>query len=103
MYRNIMVPLDGSTVGEHALPHALRIARRGGATLHLVHVHFNPNQVWGVKQRHHITGAINGYAVRGSLGSAWRPVFSAARRGLAARQRGGGWRGRPMPGGPSAH
>jgi hypothetical protein len=22
MYLNIMVPLDGSTVGEHALPHA---------------------------------------------------------------------------------
>jgi hypothetical protein len=30
---------------------------------------FNPNEVWGVKQRHHITGSINGCAVRGSLGS----------------------------------
>ena len=30
---------------------------------------FNPNQVWGVKQRHHITGTVNGCAVRGSLGS----------------------------------
>jgi hypothetical protein len=30
---------------------------------------FNPNEVWGVKQRHHITGFINGCAVRGSLGS----------------------------------
>ena len=30
---------------------------------------FNPNEVWGVKQRHHITGTINGCAVRGSLGS----------------------------------
>jgi nucleotide-binding universal stress UspA family protein len=39
MYRNILVPLDGSTLGEQALPHALGIARRAGATLHLVHVH----------------------------------------------------------------
>jgi hypothetical protein len=30
---------------------------------------FNPNDVWGVKQRHHITGTVNGYGVRGSLGS----------------------------------
>jgi Bacteriocin-protection, YdeI or OmpD-Associated/Domain of unknown function (DUF1905) len=30
---------------------------------------FNPNEVWGVKQRHHITGSINGCPVRGSLGS----------------------------------
>jgi hypothetical protein len=30
---------------------------------------FNPNEIWGVKQRHHITGTINGRAVRGSLGS----------------------------------
>jgi len=30
---------------------------------------FNPNDVWGVKQRHHVTGSVNGCAVRGSLGS----------------------------------
>jgi hypothetical protein len=30
---------------------------------------FNPNDVWGVKQRHHIAGSVNGCAVRGSLGS----------------------------------
>lgn len=30
---------------------------------------FNPNEVWGVKQRHHLTGSVNGCAVRGSLGS----------------------------------
>jgi hypothetical protein len=30
---------------------------------------FNPNEVWGVKQRHHISGMINGRRVRGSLGS----------------------------------
>ena len=30
---------------------------------------FNPNEVWGVKQRHHIRGSVNGHGVRGSLGS----------------------------------
>ena len=30
---------------------------------------FNPNEVWGVKARHHIKGTVNGYGVRGSLGS----------------------------------
>lgn len=30
---------------------------------------FNPNDVWGVKQRHYITGSVNGHRVRGSLGS----------------------------------
>lgn len=39
MYHKILVPLDGSTFGEHALPIALGIARRCGATLELVHVH----------------------------------------------------------------
>ena len=38
MYRNILVPLDGSTFGEHALPLALDLARKSGATLHLTHV-----------------------------------------------------------------
>jgi nucleotide-binding universal stress UspA family protein len=39
MYRNILVPLDGSAFGEHALPLAVSLARRAGATLRLVHVH----------------------------------------------------------------
>lgn len=30
---------------------------------------FNPNDVWGVKQRHYTTGSVNGHGVRGSLGS----------------------------------
>jgi nucleotide-binding universal stress UspA family protein len=40
MYRSVLVPLDGSAFGEHALPLALSIARRAQATLELVHVHF---------------------------------------------------------------
>jgi nucleotide-binding universal stress UspA family protein len=39
MIRSILVPLDGSTFGEHALPLAAALARRAGAVLHLVHVH----------------------------------------------------------------
>ena len=46
---------------------------------------FNPNEFWGVKQRHHITGTVNGYGVRGSLGSDGKPYFlllgAAWRRG----------------------
>jgi len=38
MYRTILVPLDGSSFGEAALPLALQLARRAGAILQLVHV-----------------------------------------------------------------
>lgn len=39
MIRTILVPLDGSEFGEHALPTAASLARKAGAVLHLVHVH----------------------------------------------------------------
>ncbi|MFL5506421.1 MAG: universal stress protein [Gemmatimonadales bacterium] len=39
MYRSILVPLDGSTFAEQALPVAADIAARAKATLHLVLVH----------------------------------------------------------------
>ncbi len=39
MYRSILVPLDGSTFAEYALPVARSIARRAGATLQLALVH----------------------------------------------------------------
>ena len=39
MLKSILVPLDGSPLGEHALPLACDLARRCGATLRLVHVH----------------------------------------------------------------
>ena len=46
---------------------------------------FNPNDVWGVKRRHYITGSVNGHAVRGSLGSDgtqyFLPLGAAWRRG----------------------
>ena len=43
------------------------VAKTGSRTA--IPIPFDPNAVWGVKQRHHITGTINGCAVRGSLGS----------------------------------
>lgn len=45
MYRSLLVPLDGSDFGEHALPLALSLARRLGTTLQVVRVHV---PAWGV-------------------------------------------------------
>ena len=39
MIRRILVPLDGSAFGEHALVRALALAKQQGATLDLAHVH----------------------------------------------------------------
>lgn len=39
MIRSILVPLDGSSFGEHALPWAIGIARLAKAKLQLLHVH----------------------------------------------------------------
>ena len=47
MLHRIMVPLDGSTFAEAALPIAFGLARRDGATVHLVKVHEPPTPVAG--------------------------------------------------------
>lgn len=39
MPSSVLVPVDGSNFAEHALPYALGIARRTGATIHLALVH----------------------------------------------------------------
>src|SRR6185503_19317340 len=49
------------------------IAKTGSRTF--IPIPFDPNEVWGVKQRHHITGTINGCKVRGSLGSDGKQYF----------------------------
>jgi hypothetical protein len=49
------------------------IAKSGTRTF--IPIPFNPNEVWGVKQRHYITGTVNGYGVRGSLGSDRKQYF----------------------------
>ena len=42
------------------------IVKSGSKTLILLP--FDPNDIWGDKQRHHVAGSVNGFAVRGSLG-----------------------------------
>jgi nucleotide-binding universal stress UspA family protein len=46
MYRLLLVPLDGSPLGEQALPFALSIARRADAAVEIAHVH-TPFQSYG--------------------------------------------------------
>ncbi len=48
MYDTLLVPLDGSSFGERALPYALAVARRTGARIELVHVHELPVDVVGL-------------------------------------------------------
>src|SRR4051794_28725395 len=43
------------------------VAKTGSRTY--IAIPFDPNVIWGVKQRHHITGTINGCRVRGPLGA----------------------------------
>ncbi|MGH2344138.1 MAG: universal stress protein [Chloroflexota bacterium] len=45
MFRNILVPLDGSALADYALSYAARLARRTDATLHLARV-VEPPAVW---------------------------------------------------------
>jgi nucleotide-binding universal stress UspA family protein len=47
VYQSILVPLDGSTFGEHALPLAASLARRAGARLTLVYVHEPTATIYG--------------------------------------------------------
>lgn len=41
----LLVPLDGSAFGEHALPHAASLARRSGSRLQLAHVYVPPMEI----------------------------------------------------------
>lgn len=67
MYRRILVPLDGSRFGEHALPYALGLASRWGAALELVSVALaqGPTQpqpgVVGDESRERAEAAARGY------------------------------------------
>ncbi len=47
MYRNLLVPLDGSSFAEHALPLALNIAQRAGASVRVALVHTPAAGVYG--------------------------------------------------------
>lgn len=49
------------------------IKKSGGRTF--IEIPFNPNDVWGEKSRHYITGAVNSCRVRGALGLDGRIYF----------------------------
>jgi nucleotide-binding universal stress UspA family protein len=51
--RRVVVALDGSRTAEHALPHALAIARRSDATIQLVHVFSMLDALGGWEQWYH--------------------------------------------------
>ena len=64
------------------MQHFESIVKKSGARM-WIEIPFNPNEVWGTKERHAITGSVNGCQVRGSLvldgshyflslGAAWR-------------------------------
>ena len=64
------------------MPYAATVAQTGRDRV-IVPVPFDPNQVWGAKPRHHVTGTVNGIPVRAVieavegglgfvLGPAWR-------------------------------
>ena len=44
MFRNVLLPLDGSSFSEHAIPYAAAIARRAQARIHVVLVHTSAAQ-----------------------------------------------------------
>jgi nucleotide-binding universal stress UspA family protein len=46
MFRSLLIPVDGSAFGEHALPWALSIARRTGASLKIAHVAQPPSAAY---------------------------------------------------------
>lgn len=46
MKKGIVVPLDGSRFGEHALPFALELSRKTGAPIHLVHVRMSRTPIY---------------------------------------------------------
>ena len=48
MYDTVLVPLDGSTFGEHAIPYAVAVAQRTGARIELLHVHELPVDAVGL-------------------------------------------------------
>lgn len=50
-FRSILIPLDGSVFGEHALSHALILAHRSGARLEWAHVHV-PQSLFDLSNSH---------------------------------------------------
>jgi nucleotide-binding universal stress UspA family protein len=56
MYNKILLPLDGSSFAEYALPHALEMAQKFNAELHLLHIvtKFVPEVEQDVQRSHNL-------------------------------------------------
>jgi hypothetical protein len=72
------------TTDEPSIQRFQTVLMKSGSRV-FIPIPFSPNDAWGVKQRHHIRGTVNGHTVRGSLGSDGRqyflPLGAAWRRG----------------------
>jgi nucleotide-binding universal stress UspA family protein len=66
MFRSLLVPLDGSAFGEHALPVAAAVARQSGAALSLAHVSppADPGGRAGTPSLHEARAYLDGVAGR---------------------------------------
>ena len=53
MFHHILVPLDGSTHAEQALPVAARVAHASGGRIMLLQVVSPPTNYWGTFLKHH--------------------------------------------------
>lgn len=49
----------------HTLQFSAILEKRGTGAL--IAIPFDPDAAWGEKERHHVTGAVNGVAIRGAL------------------------------------
>jgi hypothetical protein len=70
-------------VNSMSTQHFMTTITTSGTRTYLV-LPFDPNEIWGTKQRHYVTGSIDGRAIRGSIGSDgaqfFLPVGAAWRR-----------------------
>ena len=62
------------TANEESTQRFKTVLMKSGSRI-FIPIPFNPNEAWGVKQRHYIRGTVNGYGVRGSLGSDRKQYF----------------------------
>src|SRR3989304_5023169 len=68
-----MMPADIVLIGPVRAGKTMHIQRFQGTIIKsdsktMIVIPFNPNEVWGEKQKYHVTGSINGMKYRGPLG-----------------------------------
>jgi len=57
------------------IPQSFKTTVQKAGSRVFIAIPFDPNEVWGKKARHHITGTVNGCAIRGSLGTDGQQFF----------------------------